>query len=150
MIRAVLDTNVLVSNLLCPGPSRTLVSQAGATFQLVLSSPILAEVDDVLRRPRIVRKLHLTEENRNAYLDRLRLLSAPLVPGLLEIDPFEPDPKDTPLLACSLEGHADYLVTGDQALLNLSTYHDTKIASPRAFLDILEKQEPDGAQPPSL
>lgn len=148
MIRAVLDTNVFISNLLRPGPSRAILSRAGTAFQLIVSSSITMEVGDVLQRPRIVRKLSLTDAERRAYVDSLTLSSALVVPGLVQVDEFPADPKDTHLLACALEGAADYLVTGDAALLNLVTFHGTKIVAPRAFLDVLESAGGQG-QPPA-
>jgi predicted nucleic acid-binding protein len=48
------------------------------------------------------------------------------------------DPDDGLFLACALEGHADYLVSGDPHLLEIKHYHGVQILTPRQFLDILK------------
>jgi predicted nucleic acid-binding protein len=47
------------------------------------------------------------------------------------------DEKDNYLLDFSRSIRADYLVTGDQNLLNLERYFDTRIISFQAFLKML-------------
>lgn len=135
MIRAVLDTNVLVSALI-PGTSRSVLDQANVSFELVLSSAIITELDGVLQRPKIVKWLKLTADQRVRFLAHLET-TATLVPGLVDVPSFDPDPKDTPILAAAVESKADFVVTGDHELLNLGSYHETKIVTTRAFLEIL-------------
>ena len=51
------------------------------------------------------------------------------------------DPKDDPVLACALGGHADYIVTGDADLLELAGHPDLgalRILTPRVFLTLLQ------------
>jgi uncharacterized protein len=48
--------------------------------------------------------------------------------------------KDNPVLACSIDGRADYLVTGDRGLLVLDTFEQIHIVTPRTFLDLLQSQ----------
>lgn len=47
------------------------------------------------------------------------------------------DPDDNKFLECSLEGGAEYIVSGDKDLLDLKTYQGIYILSPAAFLAIL-------------
>ena len=53
-MRAVLDTNVIVSGLLSPkGNARLVMAMAfGRKFDLILSEELLAEYETVLRRPK--------------------------------------------------------------------------------------------------
>jgi predicted nucleic acid-binding protein len=45
------------------------------------------------------------------------------------------DPKDNPILACALEGNADFVVTDDRKhLLPMRSYHGIRIVSPPSFL----------------
>ena len=46
-----------------------------------------------------------------------------------------PDPDDDPLLAATLTGRADYLVTGDGGLLGLERLGHARILEPRTFLE---------------
>jgi len=48
------------------------------------------------------------------------------------------DPQDDKFLACATEGTADYLVSGDEELLQIKVYEGTQIVSPADFLDILQ------------
>lgn len=51
MIKAVLDTNILVSALFWRGaPYRCLISAEAGLYELILSEPILEELNQVLRR----------------------------------------------------------------------------------------------------
>ena len=51
-MRAVIDTNVLVSGLLWHGIPHRLIEQIRAgTLTLIASSALLAELDEVIRRP---------------------------------------------------------------------------------------------------
>ncbi len=58
-----------------------------------------------------------------------------MVPTIVEpILPVTSDPKDDYLLAYTLVGQANYLVTGDEGLLTLGTVAGLKIVSPRVRL----------------
>jgi predicted nucleic acid-binding protein len=48
------------------------------------------------------------------------------------------DPQDNLFLACALEGHADYVVSGDAHLLEIKYYHGVQIVTPRQFLGLLK------------
>jgi putative PIN family toxin of toxin-antitoxin system len=48
------------------------------------------------------------------------------------------DGKDNFLLEVALEGEADYLVTGDEDLLVLDPFHNTKIVKPKDFEGIFQ------------
>jgi predicted nucleic acid-binding protein len=47
-------------------------------------------------------------------------------------------PDDDRVLECAVEGHADFIVTGDRHLLKLGEYHGVSILRTRQFLDSLE------------
>ncbi len=49
------------------------------------------------------------------------------------------DPKDEMFLACALDGKADVIVSGDHHLLDLESYRDIPIMTPRQFLDQLRQ-----------
>jgi putative PIN family toxin of toxin-antitoxin system len=57
MIRAVLDTNVVVSALLQPSgpPARVFLLAVCGSVQLCVSGNVYAEYEDVIRRPRLQR-----------------------------------------------------------------------------------------------
>ena len=50
------------------------------------------------------------------------------------------DPPDNRYLECVVEGEAEYIVSGDQLLVRLGTYQGIAILTPRAFLELLQRQ----------
>ena len=48
------------------------------------------------------------------------------------------DPDDNILLALALDGKADYIVSGDKDLLDLTPFQDIPILKPAEFLKMFE------------
>ena len=138
MIRAVVDTNVLVSGIISAhGAPRQIVNAwHQRQFTLLTSALIVAEVTRVLHYPHLQTTYQLSEED--ILLARDALLNDALVLEDLYQVTRSRDPKDDIFLACALEGHADYLVSGDAHLLGIKYYHGAQIVTPRQFLDLLE------------
>ena len=78
-------------------------------FEVVASEPLLAELDDVWRRPRL--RKHIADQDARELLDQLRW-SAVFV-ELSTTPPECRDPKDGPFLATAIDGKADAIVSGD-------------------------------------
>ena len=81
--RVVVDTNVIVSGLLVPGSAPAKIIDAwiaGRGFQPVLSKALIAEVNEVLRRPKI--KARLTRK-----LSPLKVVLGILVNKAVQITP---------------------------------------------------------------
>ena len=137
-MKAVLDTNSLVSALLIPpGPSGQIVLRWYAReFELIVSLDTLTELDDVLRRRHIRKKYPISESDIESYLNYLRNF-AEVAPGLLALDAISDDPKDNHVLAAAIEMNCEYIISGDRHLLDLHEYQGVKIVSPREFLTLL-------------
>jgi hypothetical protein len=140
MTRAVLDANVLVSVILAPQgiPARILTAWQVDRFHLVLSEAILNEIDRVLRYPRIARRHRWSEARRQRCIEDLAHLAI-MTPGAARLAVIAEDPPDDRYLECAIEGEADYIVGGDQHLLELGEYQGIRIVTPRAFLDVLRR-----------
>ena len=135
MIKAVLDTNVLVSALIMRGHdgiSDQIIRRVEA-FWLILSEEILTEVNEVLRYDRLFKKYHLTEEIIRAYLLYLRQIGTVLV-DLPKVKAIKDDPSDNRILACALAARAKYIVSGDTHLKDLRVFRGIKIMTPAQFL----------------
>jgi uncharacterized protein len=137
-MKAVLDTNPLVSALLQPrGPGGQIVLRWQARqFELAVSRDILTELADVLHRPHIIHKHTITESDIANYLNYLRDF-AEVAAGSLVLDVVPDDPKDNHVVAAAVETYCDYLVSGDRHLLDLHEFQGVKILSPREFLMLL-------------
>lgn len=142
LVRAVLDTNVLVSATLSPsGPSsRIFALFRRGRFELVISPALLDEYLDVLLRPRMRLLTGMTVRQAVQLVVNIRR-RAHVVGGLYaDIDMVPTDPKDNPVLAGALEGDAEYVVTQDKRdLLALKDHHvaghrTIHIVTPASFL----------------
>jgi hypothetical protein len=139
MLRAVLDTNVLVSAILSPKgiPAELVRAFQRGAFQLVLSPSILDEVRRVFHAPEIRPFWRLPDDEILRLLRDLER-SAVLVPGTTPVS-LPRDPDDEKFLAAALEAAATYIVTGDEDLRTLEAYQAIMIVSPSDFLRILER-----------
>jgi putative PIN family toxin of toxin-antitoxin system len=117
--RAVLDTNVLVSALISPGgPSASLLLElrAGA-FELVVSPQLLAELREVLARPKF--RAYVTATEVAGYLDLVKHESALYEDPRPSGETLSTDPDDEYLIDLARAAAADALVSGDSHLLDL-------------------------------
>jgi len=128
-MRVVLDTNVLVSAVVFGGPPGQIVELAAARqLQLVLSSPLIAELRRVLRD-----KFAFSDEA--LYLTETLLRRAGIV-----VEPSQTrtlvtqDPDDNRVLEVAVDSKADVVVSGDRHLLRLKEFQGIPIQSPRQFV----------------
>ena len=139
MIRAVLDTNVVVSGILKKEspPGRLLEALFEGRFVAVTAPPLLEELVRVLAYPRIRQKYRIREEESEAVVAALTLLA-----DLVELPKVSwrasRDPDDDLFLVCALKGGAESLVTGDQDLLTLGSFRGIELVTADAFLKLLK------------
>lgn len=140
MLRAVVDTNTLVSGLISPlgAPARIVHHWQQGDFLLLTSPVLLDELRRVLEYPRIADRLGWSSAERRRFLDHLTTLAL-LTPGTLRLPGATRDPQDDPVVACAVEGGADCIVSGDDDLLALRVYQGVRIVTPREFLALLEE-----------
>jgi putative PIN family toxin of toxin-antitoxin system len=139
VIRAVLDTNLLVSYLLTHRPPiATLIDHHLARDHIVLvSAPeLLAELDRVLTYPKLQR--YYTDEERTRFVALVMALSE--VVDLPERIPrICRDPDDDRVIACAVVGEADVIVSGDDDLLALERVGGIPVLSAAQLLEMLEQ-----------
>ena len=128
-MRAVFDTNVLVAAFLTEGVCSTLLVRARRReCELILSTDIIQELERILRK-----KFALSESETS---DVRRVLVEATKEVCQKVEPIAPvcrDPDDDRILACALQVHADYIVTGDEDLLVLERHAAIHIVRPRDF-----------------
>ena len=135
MLRVVVDPNVFVSAVITPDgvPAQVVRAALARDFHLVVSPTLVAELVDVLARPKL-----------RAYIDTEQAQT--LVDGILGVAELlnDPDPSDTAVrdpddaYLCSLAdaARADVLVSGDRDLSE-TVLATATVLVPRAFLDQL-------------
>ena len=135
MIRAVLDTNVLVSALLAPhgAPAGLLRAWQSGGFELVTSERLLAELEEVLERPKFRRYVFAADIREFVEMLRARAIVAQDPSASAGVSG---DPEDDYVIA--LAGtEASALVSGDGQILGFRV-PGLAILNPRAFLDAIE------------
>ena len=135
MVRAVIDTNVLISALIQDGKSRKLTFELLDKHTVILSRQMLAELADVAGRD----KVHVASSQVERFLSIMVRLSK-IVPDSALFREVLEDPDDDVVLNAAYAGKADYLVTGDKHLLALNQFKKTKIVTVNQMLGILMMQ----------
>jgi uncharacterized protein len=133
-LRAVIDTNILVSGLIRKQglPGQVLRRLRDGDFSIIYSVPIMVEVVDVLSRPQIQRKYQVMSDDITALINLVRLRGELVSPNR-KIDTCR-DPKDNRFLEAAIEGNADMIVSGDKDLLDLVDFETIPIISTAEFL----------------
>lgn len=142
-MNVVLDTNIIVGAAITPrGPAGSIVAAwRRSEFFWIVSPALFAELERALKYPRVRRYLAWSEEELEDFLalaPRLALLVEPD----FTLDAVESDPDDNRLLEAALEGQAEYVVTNDNALLQLGAYEGIAIVSAARFVAILAGGRP--------
>jgi putative PIN family toxin of toxin-antitoxin system len=137
LIRAVVDTNILISGVIKPerATGEILRRLRHGEFVLLYTEPLLAELAEVINRPRIRQKYGLGSEDIETVLGLILLRGEPIDPTRrVEICR---DPKDNMVLEAAVAGQADMITSGDFDLLSLRESEGMPIISPAEFLQRL-------------
>ncbi|UHG94974.1 putative toxin-antitoxin system toxin component, PIN family [Spirosoma oryzicola] len=130
-MRFVLDTNTLVSAaLMAKSTPRQAFDMALNKGELLTSESCLAELNQVLHRPKFAR--YLTPFEADLFINQYSL-KATVVTISSSITDCR-DLKDNKFLELAIDGIANCIVTGDQDLLVLHPYRALSIVTPFAFL----------------
>ena len=127
----VIDTNLWISFLISNRQSKLDSILLSSRFRLLFSTELLEEINNTINKPKLRKYFgaHALEEmliHFEPYIDLIEVKSKAKACR---------DPKDNFLLALSKDGKADYLLTGDQDLLELKQYGKTKILTISRFIE---------------
>lgn len=138
-MRVVLDANVLISAVISPRgtPAQVVRLWEGEEFEVVISAPILEELERVIHYPRIREKYNLADEYVEQFLQSIGS-GATIVEPLAKLSVIEKDPSDDRYLECAVASGASYIVTGDDHLLDLEEYGGVAILNPAEFLALVK------------
>lgn len=137
-MRVVLDTNILIGALITKGtpPDRLYQAWLRGEIEFVTSTAQMAEIAEVLARPRLQKYLDAGEAAAIVENIDTRALVLDETP---RVD-LSPDPKDNPILAAAIAGHADMIVSGDKRhMLALEEVEGIPVVTAREALDRLSK-----------
>lgn len=133
-MRIVLDTNVLVAAFATHGLCHLVLEAVLAGHEMIVGNTILSEVEEALQS-----KIKLSKKKQREILGFLRMH------GMMGDDSIREglacrDPEDIKILSLALDSMADFLVTGDQDLLEIEKVGDTPIDTPRQFWEHLKSR----------
>ena len=134
MIRAILDTSVLIRYLIKPSAAvKELIEECwlGEQVQMVTAPELIEELEGVLERDYIQALVH--PEEGQALLDAI-YQKAEVLPSLGNVPSYSRDPKDDKFVACALAGGADYVVTEDKDILVLQALGGVRMVTPYDFV----------------
>ena len=136
-MRVVLDSNVLLSALISPHGTSNVIYRVwrAAKFDLVTS---VIQLDELRRASRYPKFKKILQPMRVGTM--INNLQHAIILQQLTVKIEADDPNDSFLLSMSIEGKADYLVTGDHraGLLKRKKIESTRIVTPATFcFDVL-------------
>lgn len=137
-MRAVIDTNVLLSGLLWHGAPHTLLEGVREGMLGLVSSPaLLAELERVISRPKFDAILTRSQTSPHQSLAELRQLAEIIEPAPLP-QPICRDPDDDAVLALAIAAQADLIISGDDDLLTLAHYRGIQIVTPAEAVRLIK------------
>jgi putative PIN family toxin of toxin-antitoxin system len=116
-----------------------LVAARKGSLQLFTSAVLLVELEDVLGREKLAKRLSLVNVSAIELVVGYASLATPVTPLAIEAVVLD-DPDDDAVLACALAAHADVIVSGDRHLLSLKNYEGMSIlTAPELIAQITEE-----------
>lgn len=135
-MKLVLDTNVLVAALNFDGICRLLLKRAVRQDDLFTSAHLLDELSRIL-----VKKFAWTKERAGEAASLFRERFSVVVPTPLD-HPVCRDPDDDHVISTAIAANADAVISGDKDLLELRAHRGIQFVAPRAYWDLMERQNP--------
>jgi putative PIN family toxin of toxin-antitoxin system len=130
-MRAVVDTNVIVSGILTPNgpPGRITQMVISGELLLLVDARTISEYARVLRRP----ELDLRTSDVDAFFDQVMRLG--VIVATSPLPDRLPHADDEPFLEIAVAAGAEYLVTGNTAHFPKRLRQGVAVVSPREFIE---------------
>ena len=126
---AIFDTNVLIAAIITEGICSKLLHRARmGEFSLVSCPFIMKELRRILSK-----KFRLSQEESAWAMEPVSAAINKVIEHSLKITDICRAADDDNIIACAVAAKADYLVTGDSDLLDIRSYKNIKIITPRDF-----------------
>ncbi len=125
-MRAVVDTNVLISGVLWSGSPHVLLEHLRNGDLVLVSSPTL--LAEVVGRAKFDAVFLRSNFSREATLSEVRQLAEVIEPPPLPV-PVCRDPDDDHVLALAIAVRVNLIVSGDDDLLGLMSFENIPIVS---------------------
>jgi len=134
LIKVVLDTNVYISGILFGGNSRRILDLIiEGKLRLFVTDEILDELRGVLQR----KKFDFPNENIHHVISEIELVSELITPTKHH-QVVDRDPDDNIIIDCAVASGSDFIISGDNDLLEIESFKSSKIVSPSYFLELIK------------
>lgn len=135
-MKAVLDTNVLISGVISTGVTHeVLVHGFRDEYEIIVSVATLTEFRETLLK--YPGKFHMDEADVQQEVETVRYF-AEFVDPEESISAVKDDPDDDKFLEAAVAGNVDFVVSGDRHLLDLGSFRGIEILDPRTFYELLD------------
>lgn len=135
-MKAVLDTNVLISSVIATGvPHEVVVKGFSGEYGIIVSVATLTEFRETLLK--YPDRFGMEEDEVQEEVETIRYFAEFVEPDE-NISAVEADPDDDTFLEAAVAGNVDYLVSGDRHLLDLGSFRGIEIVTPRTFYEELD------------
>ena len=138
-MQVVLDANIYISALIfSKGNSAAIIERwLAGEFDVLISQPIIDELLRVTGYERLHKKFRRIRENRLEFVALVSEQGVWIQPET-QVTAVAADESDNRYLECAVAGSANYVVSGDDHLLNIGSYKGIGIVSPAAFIILLD------------
>jgi len=131
-VRVVIDTNVFLSSFFGGKPLEVLQEIVKRNIDILYSNETLSEIKNVLFR----KKFDFIDKSKKDIFVDFIINNGIKIEVSSSIDLCR-DKYDNKFLELSVDGQADYLISGDNDLLDLIKIHNIDIVSPDTFLKLI-------------
>jgi len=130
LFNVVFDTNVLISAILFGGhPRKCLELVIEGKIELYITKEIISEFEGVLKRE----KFGIPDETLHYIVSSLDSI-ANFVSPEMKYNIIKKDLEDNKFLECAVAADADFIISGDTHLLDITEFRKIKILNPADFL----------------
>ena len=137
MIKLIIDNNVIISHLMTRDINivdKIIILKKQVNATIYLSKPIWDELSEALDYPKLKQKLISSKTSKFIAWYKYNAIIAATSSQIQLCR----DLRDNKFLELARELKADYLISGDQDLLELREFEGTKILKPTEFIEELQ------------
>ncbi len=133
MIKVVIDTSVLISSFWGGEARKVIDLWKSGRIVLCLTKEIIDEYTAVLKHLGVGK-----EELKDLY--NLIISSYNILYSVRssKLHAVSHDPGDDKFIECAFVSNAEYIISIDKDLLNITDYFETRVVTPRKFLDSIK------------
>lgn len=134
-MRVVIDTNVLISALLFKG-ELSQIHKLWKNKRIV--SLVTREIFDEFLRVLKYPKFQLSDDDIQYIIQEEILPYFEVIEIIDDLKGISKDPDDDKFISCAVNGKAEFIISGDKHLLEISGYQEILIISPNEFLKLIK------------